>query len=178
MDVSASTHFSVLQDAYHSFVSLVAHLPKRKGSRKAADTSPRATKRPSASSIAAQVQSTTEDQYKLERSVKRTRMLHALLLRSSTFEVEVGTLALNLSAYTSHIEKTLRVQAPKRAEVFKSPETREDVSVMLPTTTYRVQNRPSMNECIVDVAGARVIYRSTKQGRAAVIRHLAQLFKL
>ncbi|KAL4177269.1 hypothetical protein KRP22_002203 [Phytophthora ramorum] len=177
-DVSTSTHFSVLQDAYHSFVGLVAHLPKRKGSRNGHASSPRATKRPSASNVAAQVQSTPADQQKLEKSAKRTRMLHALLLRSSTFEVQVGTLELNLSAYTNHIEKALRTQGPKSIEASKSPENREDVSVMLPTTTYRLQNRPSMNECIVDVAGARIVYRSTKQGRAAVIRHLAQLFKL
>ncbi|KAL4110589.1 hypothetical protein PRIC1_002280 [Phytophthora ramorum] len=177
-DVSTSTHFSVLQDAYHSFVGLVAHLPKRKGSRNGHASSPRATKRPSASNVAAQVQSTPADQQKLEKSAKRTRMLHALLLRSSTFEVQVGTLELNLSAYTNHIEKALRTQGPKSIEASKSPENREDVSVMLPTTTYRLQNRPSMNECIVDVAGARIVYRSTKQGRTAVIRHLAQLFKL
>ncbi|KAL4161667.1 hypothetical protein PRNP1_002219 [Phytophthora ramorum] len=177
-DVSTSTHFSVLQDAYHSFVGLVVHLPKRKGSRNGHASSPRATKRPSASNVAAQVQSTAADQQKLEKSAKRTRMLHALLLRSSTFEVQVGTLELNLSAYTNHIEKALRTQGPKSIEASKSPENREDVSVMLPTTTYRLRNRPSMNECIVDVAGARIVYRSTKQGRAAVIRHLAQLFKL
>ncbi|KAE9044700.1 hypothetical protein PR002_g2656 [Phytophthora rubi] len=180
MDVSTSTHFSVLQDAYHSFVNLVAHLPKRKGARKgyAKDSSPRATKRSSTANADPQDKFPREDQQKLEKSAKRTRMLHALLLRSSMFEVEVGTLELNLSAYTSHIEKALRTQVPKNVEAPKSSETREDVKVMLPTTMYRLQNRPSMNECIVDVAGARVVYRSTKQGRAAVIRHLAQLFKL
>ncbi|KAG7382816.1 hypothetical protein PHYPSEUDO_004324 [Phytophthora pseudosyringae] len=180
MDVATSTHFSVLQDAYHSFVGLVVRLPKRKGSRKrnSKDTSPRAKKRPSASNDVAQVPPTTADQQKLERSAKRTRMLHALLLRSSTFEVEVGTLELNLSAYTNHIEKALRGQLPKNIAPIKPSDTREDMSVTLPTTTYRLQNRPSMNECIVDVAGARVSYRSTEQGRAAVIRHLAQLFKL
>ncbi|KAL3667342.1 hypothetical protein V7S43_007569 [Phytophthora oleae] len=176
LDVATSTHFSVLQEAYHSFVGLVAHLPKRKDPRKRTtkDTSPRAKKRPSGSNVAAQ---TPADQQNLERSAKRTQMLHALLLRSSTFEVEVGVLELNLSAYTSHIEKTLRGQDSKQM-VIKPSETREDVNVILPTTAYRMQNRPSMNECVVDVAGARVIYRSTKQGRAAVIRHLVQLFKL
>ncbi|GMF26533.1 unnamed protein product [Phytophthora lilii] len=135
--------------------------------------------------IADELQTLTEqdkagkaDQRRLEKSAKRTRMLHALLLRSSTFEVEIGTLELNFSTYTSHIEKALRLKTPKAEEPSKSFETREDVNVMLPTTTYRLQNRPSMNECIVDVAGARVVYRSTKQGRAAVIRHLAQLFNL
>ncbi|KAG6612483.1 Vacuolar protein sorting-associated protein 13A N-terminal domain [Phytophthora cinnamomi] len=179
MDVSNSTHFSVLQDAYHSFISLIAHLPKRKGVRKgyAKNSSPHATERFNTSNAEAEAQDTfsTADHMKLERSAKRTRMLHALLLRSSMVEVEVGTLELNLSAYTSHIEKALRTQA---MEVPKSPETREEVNVTLPTTTYRLHNRPSVNECIVDVAGARVVYRSTKQGRAAVIRHLAQLFKL
>ncbi|KAE9031372.1 hypothetical protein PF006_g401 [Phytophthora fragariae] len=180
MDVSTSTHFSILQDAYHSFVNLVAHLPKRKGARKGyvKDSSPRATKRSSTANADPQDKFPREDQQKLEKSAKRTRMLHALLLRSSMFEVEVGTLELNLSAYTSHIEKALRTQVPKNVEAPKSSETREDVKVMLPTTMYRLQNRPSMNECIVDIAGARVVYRSTKQGRAAVIRHLAQLFKL
>ncbi|KAG3200963.1 hypothetical protein PC128_g4234 [Phytophthora cactorum] len=179
LDVATSTHFSVLQDAYNSFVNLVAHLPKRKGSRKRnpKDTSPRATKRPSGSNVAAEV-SPTPDQQKLERSARRTRMFHALLLRSSTFEVEAGTLELNLSAYTSHIEKALRGQVPRSFEAVKPSETREDVNVMLPTMICRLQNRPAMNECILDVAGARVVYRSTKQGRAAVIRHLAHLFKL
>lgn len=101
-------------------------------------------------------------------------MLHALLLRSSTFEVEVGQLELNLSTYTSHIEKALSGQG----QTIKPSETREDVNIILPMTAYRLQNFPAMNECVVDVAGARVIYRSTKQGRAAVIRHLAHLFKL
>ncbi|KAG6975127.1 hypothetical protein JG688_00002708 [Phytophthora aleatoria] len=92
--------------------------------------------------------------------------------------IEAGTLELNLSAYTSHIEKALRGQVPRSFEAVKPSETREDVNVMLPTMICRLQNRPAMNECILDVAGARVVYRSTKQGRAAVIRHLAHLFKL
>eukprot|EP00644_Phytophthora_capsici_P004096 jgi/Phyca11/131536/e_gw1.107.5.1 len=173
IDVATSTHFSVLQEAYHSFVDLVAHLPKRKGSRRRNTKiiSPRAKKRPSGSNVAAL---TPPDQQNFERSAKRTQMLHALLLRSSTFEVEVGQLELNLSTYTSHIEKALSGQG----QTIKPSETREDVNIILPMTAYRLQNCPAMNECVVDVAGARVIYRSTKQGRAAVIRHLAHLFKL
>ncbi|GMF32210.1 unnamed protein product [Phytophthora fragariaefolia] len=181
MDLSTSNHFSILQDAYHSFVSLVAHLPKRKGTRKShtKDSSPRATKRSNAANTNEEDDFSRMDQLKLEKSAKRTRMLHALLLRSSMFEVEVGTLELNLSAYTSHIEKALQNSlVPKTVERPRSSETREDVNVMLPTTTYRLQNRPSMNECVVDVAGVRVVYRSTKQGRSAVVRHLVQLFKL
>ncbi|KAF4037834.1 Calponin homology domain-containing proteinorein N [Phytophthora infestans] len=176
-DVASATHFSVLQDAYHNFVRLVVHLPKRKGSRKRnpKDTSPRAKKRPGVSNVTDPV---PPDQQKLERSARRTRMFHALLLRSSTFEVEVGTLEVNLSTYTSHIEKALRGQVPRRFEAIKPSETREEVNVKLPSMICRLQNRPAMNECVVDAAGARVIYRSTEQGRAAVIRHLAQLFKL
>ncbi|KAI9998992.1 hypothetical protein PInf_003664 [Phytophthora infestans] len=175
-DVASATHFSVLQDAYHNFVRLVVHLPKRKGSRKRnpKDTSPRAKKRPGVSNVTDPV---PPDQQKLERSARRTRMFHALLLRSSTFEVEVGTLEVNLSTYTSHIEKALRGQVPRRFEAIKPSETREEVNVKLPSMICRLQNRPAMNECVVDAAGARVIYRSTEQGRAAVIRHLAQLFK-
>ncbi|ETM36033.1 hypothetical protein L914_17170 [Phytophthora nicotianae] len=177
MDVATSTHFSVLQHAYNSFVGLVVHLPKRKGTRirNPKDISPRARKRPGVSNVPAPVQ---PDQQQLERSARRTRMFHAVLLRSSTFEVEVGTLELNLSAYSSHIENALRGQVPRSIEAIKPSETREEVNVMLPTMACRLHNRPAMNECIMDVGGARVIYRSTKQGRAAVIRHLAQVFKL
>ncbi|KAK1932461.1 hypothetical protein P3T76_012045 [Phytophthora citrophthora] len=176
LDVATSTHFSILQEAYYSFVDLVAHLPKRKGLWRRSTNlfSPRAKKRPSKSNVAAPM---PPDQQDLKRSAKRTQMLHALLLRSSTFEVEVGILELNLSTYTSHVENALSGQGLKQMTI-KPSETREDVNVILPMTAYRLQNRPAMNECVVDVAGARVVYRSTKQGRAAVIRHLAQLFRL
>ncbi|POM61679.1 hypothetical protein PHPALM_29274 [Phytophthora palmivora] len=182
MDVSASTHFSVLQNAYHNFVDLVAHLPKKKGVWKGStkSASPRAVKRPSTANVTAtaQAQLGTADHEMLEKRASRSRMLHALLLRSSTFEIEVGALELSLSTFTSHFEAALRGQVPVSFGDFKPSETREEANVLLPPTTYRLQNRPSMNECIVDVAGARVVYRSTKQGRAAVIRHLAQLFRV
>lgn len=130
MDVSTSTHFSVLQDAYHSFVNLVAHLPKRKGARKGytKDSSPRATKRSNTANADPQDMFPREDQQKLEKSAKRTRMLHALLLRSSMFEVEVGTLELNLSAYTSHIEKSATKSSTKEcrgAQIARNARRRE-----------------------------------------------------
>ncbi|OWZ13099.1 hypothetical protein PHMEG_00013635 [Phytophthora megakarya] len=173
MDIAASTHLSVLQNAYHNFVELVANLPK-KGSRGGNGMIPRATK---TLSTYAQEQQTSTDNEIPGKDANRTRILNALLLRSSTFEVEVGSLELNLSTFTSHIENVLHGQVPM-CDDLKPSETREDVNVLLPATTYRLQNRPSMNECIVDVAGARIIYRSTKQGRAAVVRHLTQLFKV
>lgn len=160
IDITTPTHLSVLSETYHSFRRLVAQLPKKKRSKGVLSK--------------ADGEAAT-DQQRLQKQAKLARLMHVLLLRSSTFELEVGSLELNVSAYTSHIEPVLRTSLAKAGS---ASEPREDINVIIPTTTYRLQNRPSMNECLVDVAGARVVYRSTKQGRAAVIRHLSQLLKL
>ncbi|KAG7394605.1 hypothetical protein PHYBOEH_004963 [Phytophthora boehmeriae] len=180
IDFSAPTHFSILSDTYHSFIRLVAQFPKKKKKKLAAQHSADANALNITTIAKASVSDpptqgdTTDGQDQLQNQVKMARLLHALLLRSSTFELEVGSLELNLSAYTSHMDRVTH----SSKEATGAPESREDVNVTIPMTTYRLQNRPTMNECLVDVAGARIVYRSTMQGRAAVVRHLSQYLKL
>ncbi|RLN66942.1 hypothetical protein BBJ28_00004636 [Nothophytophthora sp. Chile5] len=117
-----------------------------------------------------------QQQQREKNNAWRTRLLHAMLLRSATFEVAVGALELKLSANVSRIQQPLYFQTPIDAGKTARPEPCDDMNVVLPTTTFRLQNRPSKSECFVEAAGARLLYRSTKEGRAAVIRYLLQHF--
>ncbi|KAL7685136.1 putative vacuolar protein sorting-associated protein [Plasmopara halstedii] len=164
------THFSLLRDACHRLFAL---LSKQKHAH-ILNTSPRVENKFNTSGIDHQVQ---VDQPRPMRSSRMTRLFHALLLPSSTFAIEVGTLELKLIANTSFVENSLSCQNPTKSKITQATQTFEDVNIRLQETVYRLQNCPSVNQCIVDIAGVRVVYQSTQRGRAAVIRYLAHFIK-
>lgn len=102
-----------------------------------------------------------------QRMAKRARLeklLRALLLFSSAFDVELGGLDLTLSLLTTRVKQMLQTQTPQ-AERFGY----EDVHVELPSSRFGLHNHPELNVCDVAAAGVRVQFRSTAQGLDAAI---------
>ncbi|RLN61326.1 hypothetical protein BBJ28_00005322 [Nothophytophthora sp. Chile5] len=172
-----ATHVSILREVHRNCVSLVSRLPRKKiGTSGGGTTAEGEELRGLAAAARSLIVTAEQQQQREKKNAWRTRLLHAMLLRSVTFEVTVGALELKLSANDSCIQQPLSFQTPIDAEKAAQPEPCDDMNIVLPTTTFRLQNRPSKSECFVEAAGARLRYRSTKEGRAAVIRHLLQHF--
>lgn len=104
------------------------------------------------------------------REAKRTRFLNALLLHASTLEADLGGIQLTASVPTCHVQSALRSDDSSAA----NPSGTEEFHVEIAPTTLKLQNRPQLDECLVEGAGVRAVYHSTKQGRAAAIQFLSQ----
>jgi hypothetical protein len=101
------------------------------------------------------------------REAKSKRFLNALLLHASMLEVDLGGIRLTASVPTCHAQSALC------SDETDSPGT-EQFQVEIAPTTLKLQNRPQLDECLVEGAGVRAVYHSTKQGRAAAIHFLSQ----
>lgn len=107
------------------------------------------------------------EQQKATKRARLEKLLNAILMCSSAFEVNLGGLELTLSLLTSHVEQMLQTSEPQ-ALLFGY----EDLFIELPSAKFGLHNRPLLNECRVSAAGAHIQFRTTKQGLAAATEYL------
>lgn len=99
---------------------------------------------------------------------KRTRFLNALLLHTSTFEVDLGGLQLTVTTPTARLQTLLQHGHGSMST------GSEDAQIEIVPMTIRLQNRPLLDECLIEGGGVRAVFHSTKQGRTAAVQFLAQ----
>uniref|UniRef100_K3X2C4 Chorein N-terminal domain-containing protein n=1 Tax=Globisporangium ultimum (strain ATCC 200006 / CBS 805.95 / DAOM BR144) TaxID=431595 RepID=K3X2C4_GLOUD len=162
LDIASSTYISIIHGVYRSFIRLLKRFRKPK------QTSGIHLEKSLADPVALAAMKMLEEGHR--KAAKRARfekLLNAILLHSSAFEVEMGGLDLHVSLMTSHVEQLL--QTSDRQAV---PNGYEDLMVKLPCTQFGLQSKPLQNECSVNAAGAQICFRNTAQGRAAAIEYI------
>ncbi|KAJ0400830.1 hypothetical protein ATCC90586_005223 [Pythium insidiosum] len=160
--LESATYFSIIQDVLSNWkVFLQRKEPESAGPL--ADATPLPTKR----TDRRKKDPVAQRDLALQQQARVSRLLQALMQQSSNVDVEVHGMRLCLSLLTSHIERVLDVSKPQ-AFLLES----EEIHVTLPTARAGLLNRPIKNECEVHAAGVSARFRTTIQGRAAVIEHV------
>ncbi|KAJ0398239.1 hypothetical protein P43SY_000339 [Pythium insidiosum] len=160
--LESATYFSIIQDVLSNWkVFLQRKEPESAGPL--ADATPLPTKR----TDRRKKDPVAQRDHALQQQARVSRLLQALMQQSSNVDVEVHGMRLCLSLLTSHIERVLDVSKPQ-AFLLES----EEIHVTLPTARAGLLNRPIKNECEVHAAGVSARFRTTIQGRAAVIEHV------
>ncbi|KAF1329105.1 hypothetical protein FI667_g6200, partial [Globisporangium splendens] len=162
LDIASSTYISITHGVYRSFLSLLKRFRKPK------PKSGICLEKSLVDPMALAAMKMLEEEHR--RAAKRARLkklLNAILLHSSAFEIEMGGLDLHVSLMTSHVEQLL--QASDQQAV---PNGYEDLMAKLPSAQFGLHSKPLQNECGVNAPGAQIRFWNTAQGRAAAIEYI------
>lgn len=108
-----------------------------------------------------------EEHRKAAKKARIEKLLNAILLHASAFEVDLGGLELHVSLLTSHVEQILQTSDPQALATGY-----EDLYAELPQAHFGLHSKPLLDECRVNAAGAQVRFRTTKRGRTAAIEYI------
>ncbi|GLD92798.1 hypothetical protein PINS_up001377 [Pythium insidiosum] len=160
--LESATYFSIIQDVLKNW-QVFLQRTEPEGAQPVTSSLPTQPTKPKRRKKDAAAQR----DHALQRQARISRLLQALMQQSSNVDVEAHGMRLCLSLLTSHIERVLDVSKPQ-AFLLES----EEIHVTLPTARAGLVNRPLKNECEVNAAGVSARFRTTTQGRAAVIEHV------
>lgn len=166
MDIATSTYISIILDVYQSWHELYQRFRKQKHKPAANHEDHFYTELLDPMRSAA-MNLVEREQQKATKRARLEKLLNAILMYSSAFEVDLGGLELTLSLLTNHVEQMLRTSDPQ-ALLFGY----EDICIEFPRTEFGLHSRPLLNECRVSAAGAQIQFRTTKQGLAAATEYL------
>ncbi|TYZ63063.1 hypothetical protein PybrP1_006879 [[Pythium] brassicae (nom. inval.)] len=166
LDITSATYISIIRDVYCSWRELYQRFRTQK-QRPVTRHDERLYLELLDPVGSAAMKIIEQEQQKVAKRARLEKLLNAILLYNSTFEVELGRLKMTLSLLTRHVERMLRTSDPQ-APLFGY----EDFLVELPRAQFGLHNLPALNECCVSAAGAQVQFRTTTQGRTAATEYL------